>query len=212
MKDHRTARNALCRLGAHLAERGLAPGTSGNISVRVGDGAWLVTPTNAFLGSLDPESLALIGAGGTHVSGATPTKERFLHAAVYAARPEYGAIVHLHSTHAVAYSCLRDLRDDDALPPITPYSVMRLGRVAVVPYARPGDPYLGELAGEAAREHHAFLLANHGPVVAAPTLDAAAAAIEELEESCKLFFLLRGHDARYLNAQQVEEIRSVFAS
>lgn len=210
--NHRGERDALCRLGAHLSARGLAPGTSGNISVRVDDGGWLVTPTNAALGSLDPASLALIGPGGTILGGAAPTKERFLHAAIYAASADYGAVVHLHSTYAVAYACLRNLDVQDALPPVTPYTVMRLGRVAVVPYVRPGDPYLGELAGEAAREHHAMLLANHGPVVAAESLDAAAAAIEELEESAKLYFILHGHDARFLNPQQVDEIRSVFAS
>jgi len=210
--NDRLARVALCQAGAHLAARGLAPGTSGNISVRVDDGGWLVTPTNASLGALEPDGLAYITPEGEHASGKAPTKERFLHAAVYAERPDCEAIVHLHSTHAVAYACLRDLNSDDALPPITPYSVMRLGRVALVPYVRPGDSRLGELAGEAARKSHAMLLANHGPVVAAKTLDAAVAAVEELEETAKLYFLLYGHPARFLSEDQVDEIRRVFAS
>ncbi|MGH7716336.1 MAG: 3-oxo-tetronate 4-phosphate decarboxylase, partial [Vulcanimicrobiaceae bacterium] len=190
-------REAIVRAGAHLSARGLSPGTSGNISMRVEDG-WIVSPTNAALGTLDPESLALIDANGAYASGPAPTKEKFLHASVYAARPEFGAIVHLHSTHAVAFACLRDLNSDDAFPPITPYTVMRLGRVALVPYVRPGDPRLGELAGEAARKHHAILLANHGPVVASASLDAAVAAIEELEESAKLYFLLHSHKTQFL--------------
>ncbi len=107
---------------------------------------------------------------------------------------------------------LRDLDASDAFPPITPYTVMRLGRVAVVPYVRPGDPRLGELVGEAAHRHHAILLANHGPVVAATSLDAAVAAIEELEESAKLYFLLHGHKTQFLSDEQVDELRSVFAS
>lgn len=205
------ARRAICRTGAHLAARGLSPGTSGNISVRLDDGGWLVTPTNSALGSLDADSLSLI-AGGAHASGAAPTKERFLHSAIYDASRDYRAVVHLHSTYAVAYSCLPGLNSEDALFPITPYTVMRLGRVALLPYVRPGDPRLGELARDAARTHHAILLANHGPVVAAESLDAATAAIEELEESAKLYFLLRGQEARILTPAQVEELRSVFAS
>lgn len=204
-------RESLALAGAHLSARGLSPGTSGNISLRVDDG-WIVSPTNAALGNLEPDSLALIDGEGTHASGDAPTKEKFLHAAVYAARPEFGAIVHVHSTHAVAYACLRDLDSDDAFPPITPYTVMRLGRVALVPYVRPGDPRLGELVGEAAHRHHAILLANHGAVVAAASLDAAVAAIEELEESAKLYFLLHGHKTQFLTDEQVDEIRSVFAS
>jgi ribulose-5-phosphate 4-epimerase/fuculose-1-phosphate aldolase len=208
---HNSEREALCKAGAHLSARGLSPGTSGNISLRVDDG-WIVSPTNAALGSLEPESLALIDATGAHTGGAAPTKEKFLHAAVYAARSDFGAIVHLHSTHAVAYACLRDLDASDAFPPITPYTVTRLGRVAVVPYARPGDPRLGELVGGAAHRHHAILLANHGPVVAATSLEAAVAAIEELEESAKLYFLLHGHKTQFLTDEQVDELRSVFAS
>ena len=208
---HNAERDALCRAGAHLSARGLSPGTSGNISVRAGDG-WIVSPTNAALGTLEPETLAFIDAKGAHAGGAAPTKEKFLHAAVYAARSDVGAIVHLHSTHAVAYACLRDLDADDAFPPITPYTVMRLSQVALVPYVRPGDSRLGELVGKAAHRHHAILLANHGPVVAASSLDAAVAAIEELEESAKLFFLLHGHKTQFLTEEQVDELRSVFAS
>ena len=210
--NDRAQRRDLCRAGAHLSAHGLSPGTSGNISIRLAGGGWLVTPTNSSLGSLDTDSLSQLDAHGEHTSGAPPTKERFLHAAIYKARPDCGAIVHLHCTYSVAYACLRGLDAKNALPPITPYTVMRLGQVALVPYVRPGDPRLGELVGDAARGHHAILLANHGPVVAGTSLDAAIAAIEELEESTKLFFVLRGSDAQFLTEAQVDELRNAFAS
>ena len=172
----------------------------------------LMTPTNASLGDLDPKQLSLLDSGGNHSGGATPTKERFLHAAVYETRSDFRAVVHLHSTHAVAYSCLRDLDVEDALPPVTAYTVMRLGRVALVPYIRPGDERLGEAVGVAARGHHAMLLAHHGTVVAASSLDAAAAAAEEFEQSAHILLLLRGQDARFLNDEEVEELRRTFGS
>lgn len=203
---------ALCRVGARLAARGLAPGTSGNLSLRLDDGALLLTPTNSSLGDLDPDALALITPKGVHHGGAPPTKEHFLHAALYAARPQASAIVHLHSTYAVAYACLRGLRADDAMPAITPYSVMRLGRVALVPYFRPGDPRLGTAVGAVAAGHHAVLLANHGPVVAGPSLESAASAAEELEETAKLLLIVRGSDVELLRDADVEELRRMFPS
>lgn len=204
------ARDAVCRAGAHLAARGLAPGTSGNISVRLDDGRLLMTPTNSALSHLDAASLSLLDGSGTQIGGAPPTKERFLHVAIYDVRDEARAVVHLHSTYAVAYSCFRGLDAIDAMPAITPYSVMRLGRVAIVPYVRPGDPRLGAAVGAAANRHHAMLLANHGPVVAAASLDAVVAASEELEETAKVLLLLRGVDVNVLTDADVEELRRSF--
>ena len=204
-------REEICRTGARLAARGLSPGTSGNISVRTESG-WIVTPTNASLAALDPQRLSRLDEEGRHVDGDPPTKERFLHRAVYEARTDCRAIVHLHSTHAVAYSCLQGLDARSAFPPLTPYTVMRLGDVALVAYARPGDERLGELVGDAARDHHVMLLANHGPVLAGRSLEAASTAAEELEESAKLYFLLHGHAIRLLTDAQVEELRSAFVS
>ena len=206
------ARIVLHKIGKHLAQRGLAPGTSGNLSVRLDDGRMLMTPTNSSLGELDPKSLAILDAGSRHTGGAAPTKERFLHAAVYQMRPDFRAVVHLHSTYAVAYSCLRGLKSDDALPPVTAYTVMRLGRVALIPYIRPGDERLGEAVGHAALQHHAMLLANHGTVVAAASLEAAAAAAEESEQSARLLLLLHGHDVRLLSDEEVDELRRTFGS
>jgi len=202
----RELRDAIVAHGGSLFARGLSPGTSGNISVRSDDG-WLMTPTNSSLGLLDPERLSRLDAEGRHVDGDLPTKESALHLAMYDERPDAQAIVHLHSTYAVAAACLADADPEDVLPPLTPYYVMRVGRLPLVPYARPGDPSLADAVRERARESHALLLANHGPMVAGPSLDAAASAIEELEETAKLVLLLRGLPTRGLSPEQAAELR-----
>jgi 3-dehydro-4-phosphotetronate decarboxylase len=200
-------REEICRLGASIFARGLTAGSSGNISVRVADG-WLMTPTNASLGRLDPARLSKLDDNGKLVSGDAPTKESFLHRVMYEERSKTGAVIHLHSTHSVAISCLADIDPADVLPPITAYYVMRVGRLPLVPYYRPGDLALAEAVRGFAGKHHAVLLANHGPVVAGTSLDAAANAIEELEETAKLFLLLRGSKTRYLTQEQVAELRT----
>jgi ribulose-5-phosphate 4-epimerase/fuculose-1-phosphate aldolase len=199
-------RDELVEIGRTLAARGLSPGTSGNLSVRDGDG-FLMSPTNSSLGALDAERLSRLDAGGAHVGGDAPTKEVWLHLAMYAERPEANAIVHLHSTHAVAVSCLEDVDPDDVLPPLTPYYVMRVGRLPLVPYGRPGDDALTDRVRELARECHALLLSNHGPIVAAPSLTAAVAAAEEIEETAKLVLLTRGLRTRTLTDEQLRALR-----
>ena len=203
------AREAICRLGASLFARGLTFGSSGNLSVRLDDG-WLMTPTNVALGGLDPARLSRLDASGRHVSGDAPTKEDFLHRVMYDGRPDAGAVVHLHSTHSVAVSCLADADPDDVLPAITAYYVMRVGRLPLVPYFPPGDTRLAEAVRPLVGKHHAVLLANHGPVVAGTSLSAAAGAIEELEETARLHLLLRGHRVRHLTPEQVDELRARF--
>jgi len=195
-------RDAVCELGASLFNRGLTFGSAGNISVRISDG-WLMTPTNVSLGRLDPARLAKLDLEGKLVSGDAPTKESVLHRAMYGERPDAGAVVHLHSTHSVAVSCLDGIDPANVLPPITAYYVMRVGRLPLVPYHPPGDRDLAEAVRRLAGKHHAVLLANHGPVVAGTSLDAAANAIEELEETAKLFLLLRGSKTRPLTEAQV---------
>jgi ribulose-5-phosphate 4-epimerase/fuculose-1-phosphate aldolase len=199
-------RDEMCRLGASLFARGLTFGSAGNISVRL-DVGWLMTPTNVSLGRLDPARLAKLDAAGNLVSGDAPTKETFLHRAMYEERPQAGAVVHLHSTYSVAVSCLAEVDSADVLPPITAYYVMRVGRLPLVPYHPPGDMSLAEAVRRLAGKHHAVLLANHGPVVAGTSLDAAANAIEELEETAKLFLLLRGYKLRLLTEEQVAALR-----
>ena len=199
-------RDEIVETGRTLSAHGLSPGTSGNLSVRVPNG-FLMTPTNASLGSLDPAALSLLDEDGNHVDGDPPTKEVWLHLAVYAERPDAQAIVHLHSTHAVAVSCLDGLDEDDVLPPLTPYYVMRVGRLPLVPYGRPGDASLAGVVRERARRSHALLLANHGPIVAGASLAQAAAAAEEIEETAKLLLLTHGLQTRLLTPQQVDELR-----
>jgi ribulose-5-phosphate 4-epimerase/fuculose-1-phosphate aldolase len=199
-------REAICEIGASIFARGLTAGSSGNISVRVEDG-WLMTPTNASLGRLDPARLSKLGSDGRLVAGDPPTKESFLHRVMYEERNDTGAVVHLHSTHSVAVSCLAEIDPADVMPPITAYYVMRVGRLPLVPYFRPGDLALAEAVRGFASRHHAVLLANHGPVVAGSSLDAAVNAIEELEETARLYLLLRGAKTRFLTAAQVDELQ-----
>jgi len=207
-----TARTALAAHGRSLFSRGYSCGTSGNLSVRLADGGYLMTPTNASLGGLDPASLSRLDADGKHVDGLPPTKEAWLHLAMYRARPRDAAVVHLHSTYATALSCRTDRPADDALPALTPYVVMRVGRVALVPYSRPGDHAVAAIVEQLGATHRAILLANHGPVVVGSGLDAAVAAAEELEETARLFFILQGHAHRSLTDSQIEELRRVFGS
>ena len=199
-------REAICAIGQSIFSRGLTAGSSGNISVRIAEG-WLMTPTNASLGRLDPARLSKLGHDGRLVSGDAATKESFLHRVMYEERPSTGAVVHLHSTHSVAVSCLAEIDPEDVLPPITAYYVMRVGRLPLVPYFRPGDLALAEAVRGFAGKHHAVLLANHGPVVAGSNLDVAVNAIEELEETAKLYLLLHGANTRYLTPSQVMELQ-----
>ena len=202
-------REEIVAFGRSLFERGLTPGSSGNISVRLEDG-WLLTPTNVCLGRLDPAQLAKLDWQGRLISGDPPSKEAFLHRAMYQERDGAGAIVHLHSTYSAAVSCMDGLDQADCIPPLTAYFVMKIGRLPLIPYCRPGDPMLGSAIQGLARKHCAVLLANHGPVVSGTSLEAAVYATEELEETAKLFLLLRNSPTRPLSEGQIEELNSVF--
>ena len=204
-----TLRERICAIGRSLFDRGLTAGSSGNLSARIDDGL-LLTPTNSSLGALDPARLSKLDRDARLLSGDPPSKEAFLHRAMYLARPGAGGIVHLHSTHAAAISCLEGLDPADCLPALTPYFVMKIGRLPLVPYHRPGDPRLGDVIRGLAARHAAVLLANHGPVVSGASLDDAANAAEELEETAKLFLLLRGQDARVLTREQIDELKATF--
>lgn len=204
-------REQIAVLGKSLYDRGLAHGSAGNISVRLVDG-WLMTPTNSCMGRLDPARISRLDAGGKLLSGDKPSKETFLHIAMYRERASAAAVVHLHSVHAVAVSCLENLNSLDVFPPITAYAVMQVGRLALVPYHPPGDESLAAAVAKLAGKYHAVLLANHGPVVAGSSLDAAVNAIEELEQTAKLMLLLNGRAARHLGPEQVAELNRRFAS
>ena len=209
--SERELRERIVVHGKSLFDRGLTAGSSGNISVRLPDGM-LITPTNSCLGRLDPDEIAKLDLSGNLVSGKKPSKEAFLHHSMYASRPGEHSIVHLHSSYSVAVSCLNDIDADDVLPPITAYYVMRVGKLPLVPYFAPGDQKLAGAVEAAAKLSRAVLLSNHGPVVAGKDLDAAVYATEELEETAKLFLMLRRESTRYLDQAQVQELRERFPS
>ena len=198
-------REEICLLGKSMFDRGLTVGSSGNISVRTDDG-WLMTPTNSCLGRLDPATLSKVDAKGALLSGDKQTKESFLHLSVYGQRPEAGAVVHLHSTHSVAVSCLADVEPQQPIPPITAYYVMKIGNLILLPYYAPGDMALANAVREVAGKHHAILLANHGPIVAGMDLESAVYATEELEETARLYLMLRGNRLKILTPEQVAEL------
>jgi ribulose-5-phosphate 4-epimerase/fuculose-1-phosphate aldolase len=202
-------RDALVALGRSLFERGLTHGSTGNLSLRTASG-FLMTPTGSSLGHLEGARLSVLDASGTHASGDPPTKEAPLHLAMYGERPRDRAVVHLHATHSVAVSVLEETDPANALPPLTAYYAMRVGRLPMLPYAPPGDPALATAVRASAARHHAILLANHGPVVSGTSLSAAADAIEELEATARLYLLVRGERTRPLSDADVAELERRF--
>ena len=202
-------RDQIVRLAKSMFERGLTFGSSGNISARVDDG-WLMTPTGSTMGTLDPAKISKLDNDGEHISGDKPTKESFLHQVMYEKHPGTGAVVHLHSTHSVAVSCLSDINKKNVLPPITAYYVMKIGTLPLIPYFPPGDLDLAKAVREMASDHHALLLANHGPVVAGKSLEDAVYAMEELEETAKLFLMLKNMNTSFLDDAQINDLKSRF--
>lgn len=202
-------REHIVRYAHSMFERGLTAGSSGNISAWTGDG-WLMTPTNSSFGNLDPSRLSKLSQNGEHIAGDPPTKEAFLHQAFYNSRPGTAAVVHVHSTYSVAISCLADTDPTDVLPPLTAYYIMRIGKLPLIPYFPPGDLGLAEAVATEAKDHRAVLLANHGPVVSGHSLSDATNALEELEETAKLYFLLKDHSTRTLSATQVSALHEKF--
>jgi ribulose-5-phosphate 4-epimerase/fuculose-1-phosphate aldolase len=206
-----TQRTQLVQLGAALYDRGLTPGRTGNLSIRLGDEI-MVTPTNACLGRLDPEELSVTSIVGEHVSGGRPSKELSLHRALYRHHPSCTAVAHLHSTYAVAVSCLPGLPSDDALPPITPYFVMRVGRLPLIDYATPGSAELEERVSQTSKRSRAILMRNHGSIAVAASLEHAVDAVEEIEETARLYLLLHGRSPTYLGEEAVAELHRRFPS
>ncbi len=199
-------RNDLVRVGHILFERGLTNGSAGNMSVALEDGTFLATPTGASLGQLNGEELSKIDASGLLIAGKKPTKEVPFHLALYKANPEVKAIIHLHSTYSTAYACLANLDPTNAIRPMTPYIVMRLGKVLLLPYHKPGSIEIANDLSKVAAGHKAFLLANHGMIVGGKSITDALNNAEELEESCKLFFLTKGLDVNYLTPTEIDEL------
>ena len=210
MKENQQ-RDQIVLLAKSMFERGLTFGSSGNISARVDDG-WLMTPTGSTMGTLDPAKISKLNDDGIHIQGDKPTKESFLHRVMYEQRPGTGAVVHLHSTHSVAVSCLVDIDKKNVLPPITAYYVMKIGTLPLVPYFPPGDLNLAKAVSEMATDHHAVLLANHGPVVAGKSLEDAVYAMEELEETAKLFLMLKNMNTSFLDDFQIADLKDRFSN
>ena len=203
-------REQVCLLAKSLFDRGLTHGSTGNISARTEDGGLLVSPTGTSFGRLDPSRLSRFDASGTLISGDKPTKEMPLHTAFYDTRSSAGAVVHLHSSHSVAWSMMPDVDEDNFLPPLTPYAIMKLGKVKLLPFFLPGDPAMGKAVRGLAGKRSAVMLANHGPVVAGKDIEAACTAVEELEETARLAMLMRGFNARSLTEAQVQEVVTKF--
>ena len=205
-----TLREQMCLLAKSIFDRGLTGGSTGNISSRTADGGLLVSPTGTSFGRLDPGRLSRFDSQGQLIAGDAPTKEMSLHAAFYDTRSTAGAVVHLHSCHAVALSMLPDADAENFLPPLTPYSIMKLGKVKLLPFFLPGDPAMGQAVRGLAGKRSAVMLANHGPVVAAKDVEAACNAVEELEETAKLALLTRGLSPVPLSAAQIESVVTTF--
>jgi len=199
-------REQICLLAKSMFDRGLTGGSTGNISARTEDGGLLVSPTGSSFGRLDPAELSRFDAAGQHIAGLKPTKEMPLHSAFYETRKSAGAVVHLHSCHSVAWSMMPEIDPDNVLPPLTPYAIMKLGKVQLLPFFMPGDAAMGEALRSLGGKRSAVLLANHGPVVAGKDVEAACNAIEELEETAKLAIMMRGFDARALTPAQVRDV------
>ncbi len=206
MSSESKLREQICLLAKSMFDRGLTGGSTGNISARTEDGGLLVSPTGSSFGRLDPAELSRFDAAGRHIAGLKPTKEMPLHSAFYETRKSAGAVVHLHSCHSVAWSMMPEIDPDNVLPPLTPYAIMKLGKVQLLPFFMPGDAAMGEALRSLGGKRSAVLLANHGPVVAGKDVEAACNAIEELEETAKLAIMMRGFDARALTPAQVRDV------
>ncbi|MFY3954328.1 aldolase [Achromobacter xylosoxidans] len=203
-------REEICTVGASLYQRGYTVGAAGNISARLDDG-WLITPTDACLGRLDPAGLAKVDLAGNPVSGGKPSKTLALHRGIYQADPAARGVVHTHSTHLVALTLAGVWRQDEVLPPITPYQVMKVGRIPLIPYRRPGDPVAAAQVAALAAQVRGVLFERLGPVVWERSVSHASHALEELEETARLWLMAEPRPAP-LSETAIEELRAVFGA
>ena len=210
-------REEICRVGRSLFARGYVHSTAGNISVRLPDG-FLITPTEACLGFLQSDALSKVGPDGVQVSGERASKTLALHRRIYAADADAACVIHTHSTHLVALTLAGVWTREDILPPITPYYVMKVGHVPLIEYHRPGDPAVGELVAQIiermraqATPIRAVMIDRLGPNVWHSTLAGAMAALEELEETARLW-LLTGRNPEPLTAEQINQLRQHFGA
>ncbi|MGV2866580.1 3-oxo-tetronate 4-phosphate decarboxylase [Achromobacter sp. ESBL13] len=210
MTDESRIREEICVVGASLYQRGYTVGAAGNISARLDDG-WLITPTDACLGRLDPAELAKVDLDGNWVSGAKPSKTLVLHQGIYRASPESRGIIHTHSTHLVALTLAGVWKADEVLPPITPYQVMKVGRIPLIAYRRPGDPQAAAEVAAVAGQVRGALFERLGPVVWERSVAHASYALEELEETARLWLMSQPRPTP-LSADAIEELRTTFGA
>jgi ribulose-5-phosphate 4-epimerase/fuculose-1-phosphate aldolase len=210
MTSEAKLREQICMLAKSMFDRGLTGGSTGNISARTEDGGLLVSPTGTSFGRLDPGRLSRFDAAGSLIDGDKPTKEMPLHTAFYQTRSTAAAVVHLHACHSVALSLMPDADEENFLPPLTPYGIMKLGKVKLLPFFLPGDPAMGEAVRGLAGKRSAVMLANHGPVVAGKDIEAACNAIEELEDTARLALLTRGLNPRMLTDAEQQALITKF--
>lgn len=206
-EEERHARHEIVRIGQSFFKRGYATGSAGNLSILLSNNMVIATPTGSCLGELQAETLSKVTLEGEWLSGDKPSKEVIFHRAIYQQNPIHRAIAHLHCTYLTALSCLENLDMKNAIKPFTPYVVMRVGEIPVIPYYRPGDDRLARDLGVLAPQYKAFLLANHGPVVTGATLQTAADNLEEMEDAAKLIFILQDHNIRYLTNDEINELK-----
>ncbi|MGJ8681091.1 3-oxo-tetronate 4-phosphate decarboxylase [Paraglaciecola sp.] len=207
--EENQAKEQIVAFAKSIFDRGLTSGASANMSVRIEEG-WVMTPTNTCFGFLNADELSVVALDGTLLKGLPPSKEFRLHKAMYDKRPDDRCIIHLHSTYATALSCLPAENANNVVPTYTPYLTMRLGPIAMVPYFAPGDDHLAEAVGEIAADHPGIIMANHGPIVSAQTVESCVYGMEELEESCKLALLLQGLPANKLTNEQISTLLTRF--
>lgn len=186
MQHEQSLREEICQVGADLFSRGYTTGTAGNISARLKDG-WLITPTDACLGHLQPENIAKVNSHGEWVSGDKPSKTLSLHRQVYQRNPDAHGVVHTHSTHLVQLTLAGVWRQESILPPLTPYQVMKVGRIPLIDYRRPGHPDVAEQVAGLANEVRGVMLERLGPVIWGASVSTASFALEELEETARLW-------------------------
>ena len=210
MADEVKLREQICLLAKSIFDRGLTGGSTGNLSSRTSDGGLLVSPTGTSFGRLDPGRLSRFDSQGHFLSGDSPTKEIDLHSAFYDTRSTAGAVVHLHSCHSVALSMMPEVDEDNFLPPLTPYAIMKLGKVKLLPFFMPGDPEMGKAVRGLAGKRSAVMLANHGPVVAGKDIEAACNAIEELEDTARLAMMTRGMSVKNLKPNDIRALVKKF--
>ncbi|MGF6753424.1 aldolase [Paraburkholderia sp. GAS42] len=203
-------REEICDVGASLYARGYTVGSAGNISARLDDG-WLITPTDACLGRLDPADIAKVDLDGNAISGGRPSKTLALHRGIYARNADTRGIVHTHSTHLVALTLAGVWSEADVLPPITPYYVMKVGHVPLIRYRRPGDPQVAEQIAALADKVRGVLIERLGPVVWERSVSQASYALEELEETARLWLMSNPRPAP-LDEASLEELRTVFGA